>query len=367
MRTARRLALLVCAVLPVARPARAQDSQLGIAALGTPGREESVRARTTGGAFAAFDPTSALAEAALAEIHSLTSSASTGTSYRQVQATGLTTWLRDTRYPLVSVGGPLTTRLYFGGGFSTYLDRTYAVVTRDSVMLRGTSEPYTDHITSTGGVSDVRLAAAVRVGKSLALGVGLHLLTGSTQETATRRFDDTTSYATVVLKGAPRYDGVGVSGSALVTLTSRLSLIGFARSDGHLSHYTGDTLTARTTLPSTVGGGLRWTPAPSARLAASVMWRSWSRTSANAFNTVSWSAGLELGGAAPLRLGVRGGQLPFGPGTSAPTELGVSAGTGRSFAKGRGFLDVGVERLARDAPGLAERVWTVLVGITVRP
>src|SRR6266511_365118 len=86
------------------------------------------------------------------------------------------------------------------------------------------------------------------------------------------------------------------------------------------------------------------------------------------FNTLSWSAGAELGGGpTPIRFGVRGGQLPFGPGTSAPTEVGVAAGTGRAFSAGRAVLDIGIERLQRKGGGLDERVWTFLVGLTVRP
>src|ERR1051325_7329366 len=64
--------------------------------------------------------------------------------------------------------------------------------------------------------------------------------------------------------------------------------------------------------------------------------------------------------------GSRGGQLPFGIG-KAPTEVGYSAGLGRSFSQGRGRLDVGIERLQRKGTGLTERVWTLLLGLTVRP
>ena len=65
-------------------------------------------------------------------------------------------------------------------------------------------------------------------------------------------------------------------------------------------------------------------------------------------------------------LGARGGQLPFGVGKT-PTEVGYSAGLGRQFSGGRGRLDLGLERLQRSGTGLTERVWTFLLGLTVRP
>src|SRR5207247_10545916 len=57
----------------------AQDSQFGIRGLGTPGRFETVRARSTGGAFGPFDPMSPLAEASLADLPQLAATALGGT------------------------------------------------------------------------------------------------------------------------------------------------------------------------------------------------------------------------------------------------------------------------------------------------
>jgi hypothetical protein len=123
-----------------------------------------------------------------------------------------------------------------------------------------------------------------------------------------------------------------------------------------------------TELPRMVGGGVLFAPSPSARFAASAAWRSWSRAGPGAFDTWSWSAGGEFGSARmPIRFGARGGQLPVGPGTTAPTEFAASAGTGRALAQGRALIDLGLERLERRGSGLTERVWTVLVGLTVRP
>jgi hypothetical protein len=87
----------------------------------------------------------------------------------------------------------------------------------------------------------------------------------------------------------------------------------------------------------------------------------------NAHDTFNWSAGAEIGSpGSPFRIGARGGQLPFGV-NGAPTEIGYSAGLGRQFSGGRGRLDVGVEWLERKGTGLTEQVWTLLLGVTVRP
>ena len=194
----------------------------------------------------------------------------------------------------------------------------------------------------------------------------MHLLAGSTRETAARRFDDTT-YHLVQQTAEVRYDGVGVSASALVGLAPGLSLAGWARSDTRLRAKVGETTTAETDLPRMVGGGVRFAPSPTVRVAATAAWRSWSHAGPGSFNTWSWSAGAELGLTAPIRFGLRGGQMPFGSGTTAPTEFAVAAGTGRVFAEGRGRLEVGLERLERSGAGLKEHVWTILVGMTIRP
>ena len=347
--------------------AAAQDSQFGIRGLGTPGRGESVRSRSTGGAFGPFDPLSPLTEAGLADVPQLTATAMQSASYRDAEIAGTITALRGTRFPLLNVAGRVHRRLAIAAGFTTYLDRSWDVTLRDSVALRGTLERYTDEVTSDGSIADLRLAAASRLSRRLAIGAGLHLLAGSTRETAERRFDDTT-FHTVQQLAEVRYSGMGVSGSLLLGVAPGLSVIGWARADNRLRATVADTTSAETDLPRMAGGGMLFSPSASVRFGGSVAWRGWARAGAGAFDTWSWSAGAEIGGGRmPFRFGVRGGQLPFGPGTIAPTEFAAAAGSGRAFAQGRALLDVGVERLQRRGGGLTERVWTALVGLTVRP
>src|SRR2546421_5902283 len=230
----------------------AQDSQFGIRGLGTPGRWESVRARSSGGAFAPFDALSPLMEAPLADIRQLKATAAGGTAHRDAQLGDPVTKLRATRFPLMGVAGRVAPRLVISGGFATYLDRSWDVTLRDSTVLRGELERYRDEITSDGSVGDIRLAAASRLSRRLAIGAGIHILAGSTRMTAERRFDDSTFHAGgEVAEG--RYDGVGGSGSVLIGVAPGVAIAGWGRAGNPLRAPGGDS-TPALTRPPPLGG-----------------------------------------------------------------------------------------------------------------
>lgn len=344
-----------------------QDSPFGINGLGTPGRFESARARATGGAFAAFDPLSALTDASIAGLGRLTAIATGTTSYLSDDLGGASASRRASRFPLFQVGGPAWSRVVLAAGVSTYLDRTFHVEIEDTITLAGSRQAITDNLSGDGGVTDIRVVAARRFGR-LTLGAGLHLLSGSTRFQFVRNFTDTSSYGDVAQTGEVAYRGSGGSASAILTVGRQLELAGFWRIDSRLRSEENGEKVATNDLPTTYGGAIRWRPAPEAAVAASVTYRGWaSAADSNAYNTTGWSAGAEFGRTVPLRVGVRGGTLPFGPGGRAPRETAFAAGTGRVFAGGRGIIDVTVERLRRTGAGLTETAWTVLFGVAVRP
>ncbi|MFN2570735.1 MAG: hypothetical protein ABR537_03840 [Gemmatimonadales bacterium] len=364
--------LLGAALLLAAQPNRvaAQDSQFGISGLGTPGKWESVRARSAGGAFAPFDGFSPLLDASLADVRRMSASVTSGTSWRTLENGGPNASLRGTRFPALVIAGPLTSRVVLGGGFTTYLDRSFGIVTQDTIDLRGTPQPFTDVVTSDGAVTDLRLAGAARLHRRLAIGVGLHVLTGSSRVVATRHFADTANFRASSARQEVAYEGRGGSVSALFDVNSDLRIAGWLRADSKLRADVNGRTAADNSLPLSYGAGVAWRPGGQAAVAATVAWRNWAGGATpgpNAHNTFNWSLGTELGTpSSPFRFGVRGGQLAFGVGKT-PTEVGFSAGLGRQFSAGRGRLDLGVERLERKGTGLTERVWTLLLGLTVRP
>lgn len=361
--------LVVALTIPAA--AAAQDSEFGIRGLGTPSHWESASARMTAGAFAAFDELSALADASLAFQTRLTATANSATSRRSVDLGAGSASITATRFPLFQVSGPVYRRFVIGGGYTSYLDQTYRVLNRDTIVIRGDSQVVVDELRGDGGVSDLRLAVATEVGGGghLFLGAGIHGLVGSTRVLAARVFADTSAYRSYSQQGEIRYEGLGGSVSAIASLFDRLMLAVYARSDGKLTGSLDPNITVTRDLPYTLGAAARLELAAKLRLAGGVTYRNWSVSAdSNAYDVLNWSVGAEVGNPTlPLRFGVRGGQLPFGPGGVAPKEIGGAAGTGFAFAKGHARLDLGVEYLERTGGRLRETVWTTFAGLTVRP
>lgn len=366
MRTVRAAALVFTALAATGRVA-GQDSPLSIHGLGIPGRFESVRARATGGGFAAFDQLSALSEAPTAGVTRLTATAVGASTFLKDDFDGVTGSRRTGRFPLFQVLGSLGHGIVVGGGFTTYLDRSYHVTIADTITLGGSGQAVSDALASDGGVTDVRFVVARRWGR-LALGAGYHLLTGSTRVSAVRTFTDTSTYRGVTQSDEIAYHGAGYSASALLALPG-VWITGFWRTDTKLTSEVAGATVAVNDLPRAVGGGIRWQPAPDVAFAGSVIRRTWADAAdSNAYNTTTWSAGADIRvGGVPMRFGVRGGDLPFGPGGQAPSEVAVAVGSGLTLSQGRGVIDFALERLRRRSVGLTETGWTALVGLTLRP
>jgi hypothetical protein len=347
----------------------AQDSQFGIQGLGTPGKQESVRSRSAGGAFAAFDAFSPLMDANLADVRRLSGSMTTATSWRNVPGDSGEVTLRGTRFPALVIAGPIMRRLTIGGGFATYLDRSYGITSQDTLIIRGDTVATRDQITNDGGVTDARVAMGIRIGRALAIGGGIHMLTGSSRIIARRVFTDSSNYRPTTSRDEVAYQGMGGSVSALLDVGRDLRLAGWYRTDSKLHAKLGGRTVAENDLPVSYGGAFLWSPGNQAVLAGSARWASWSVAGpgVHAHDTFNWSFGAEVGSvSSPFRFGVRGGQMPFGA-NGAPTEAGISAGLGRQFANGRGRIDLGIERLQRKDDRLTEKVWTFMLGVTVRP
>ncbi len=373
------LAVLILLAMPAA--AAAQSSQLSARGLGQPGRWLSTRSTATGGAFGMFDPGSSVNPASLGEAHTLTVSFMGLQDFRNVENPSGTASLRDNRFPLVSVAGPTRRMpLVLGLSYSNYADRDFSFATVDTLDPRGTPVEVFDTLSSRGGISDFRIAGAYRLSRTT-LGGGFHILTGSNRLESRRSFQQGT-YLPLTEKAEVSYGGIGASVGLIHQMGSRLSVALLARTDGHLDVDRDSARVGELDLPYTLGMAARIQLSSQLALAGQGVYRTWSATNSDLLatgavgsdNTIDLSFGGEILSdirrptRGPIRFGGHYATLPFllelG---QQPTEVGVSAGSGMSFAQDRGGIDLALEYLWRSAGEFKERVFQLSIGVAVRP
>jgi hypothetical protein len=380
--------VLLAALLLVPAVLQGQSSQFGVNGLGIPGREMSARALATGGSFALYDPASAINPAALAEYGRFNATFTILQNYRSSQGPQQQASGRDTRFPLMAVGGLVPkTRLALGLSFATYADRDYTLSVPDTVDFRGAPLPINDSLVSNGGLSDLRLGAAYRLA-GWEIGAGMQIITGSARLSLTRSFGDTL-YRPVNQKAEISYAGVGAAIGLARPLGRRLALAAFLRLDGHANVERDSTDVGTVDLPVSFGGALRWRPSARLDLAGSVMTSRWGTADddirtlggAGSRNTVDIGLGGELlrdpraPERKPIRFGAHFRTLPFPVTTGAqPKEYGLSVGTGFIVARDRsssvptGLLNFTLDKVWRSAEGgYSESAWLFAAGVTLRP
>jgi hypothetical protein len=376
----RALLALLLASAPVG--AAAQSSQFGVRGLGMPGRSLSTSAFGAGGAFGLFDPGSGLNPAALGRVTALAAGLSSLQDFRHVENPAGTGSLRETRFPYVSVAGPI--RKYpgvVGISFSNYTSRDFTLATADTLVLRDVLVPVSDTFSARGGLSDLRFAGAYRVQETWIFGGSFHVITGSNRLRFRRSFADS-AYESARQSSELSYAGVGVALGVIRNFGPAFSVAATVRSDGHLNVDRDSARVSTIDLPYTFGLGLRWRPAAKLDLASQLMVKTWSAANSDLLaqggtgsdNTFEVSLGGEFTPdprrptRRPLRFGAHYGTLPFvlvqG---EQPHEFGLSLGTGIRFAQERAGIDLGLEHVWRSAGAHSERAFLLNVGMTVRP
>jgi len=228
----------------------------------------------------------------------------------------------------------------------------------------------------------LRLAAGYRKGKTVALGIGVHFITGSNRFTLSRVFSDS-AFTPVRQRSELAYNAFGFSVGGVYHPMEPLLLTAVVRHDGTMN-VDRDSVQAYTfALPWTFAGGAQYQLGRRGTINAEISYTSWSAANAElvanggmgAENTLDASLGAELTtssqqpGKLPLRVGIRARQLPF-PLTvgQQPTEFSVAAGSGGRFAKGHAAFDLALQRLWRKADGgFSEDAWILTVGLTLKP
>jgi len=375
------LAVATAAALAGASRAAAQDSVFGIRGLGFLDRSLSAYSAAMGGALAPVDGASAVNPASLAVWHGTAGWAVGAGSFHSFDGGSGSTTLSATRFPLLGVAGAVGPRIVLGATVSDYLDRNWSVSRAGIDTLRGAPVATQDETRSVGGISDLRLAMAYRM-RGVVLGVGLHVLTGSTQTSVSRQFPVDSAYLPFTQQQVSSYRGVGISFGALASPVHSVLAGVSVRLNGRLRAASPDSV-MHIGMPVEVNGGASWVPVTGLLVAGTVGYAGWS-AAAGALTAAGrggsrdvWSGGIGAevtflrfaGKPLALRGGVRWRQLPF-PADSAGTRLGeraVTGGLGFDTAGGRATVDVGLDIGSRTAGDLVEHFTTAYVGLTIRP
>ena len=373
--------------------AGAQASQFGIRGLGLPTRGLSARALSLGGSSGMFDGESSVNPAALITLASSTALFTSSGAWTSSTNPLATQSLRDTRFPQILLGGPIPGKpLAIGVSYSMYTDRDFTVVSDGVAAPRGVNVIVHDTLSSRGGIDDLRLGVAWRLGAGFAIGGGFHFITGSNR-LSTRRYWEDTTYRSPVESTELSYKSTGISLGALWQPVRQVQVAGTFRRDARLSIDRDSTGVGQLQLPSapvgtvelptTISGGIRFAPSTRFALTGSVISRNWSvadsglkaQGAPGARNTFEINGGLEFyrdsrrANKYPLRFGFRSATLPFLlESTPQPKETAISFGTGRRFAADRGGFDIALQRVWRSqGSGYTESAWIVTIGLSVRP
>ncbi len=367
----------------VALPLHAQSSLFGVRGLGQPGRPLSVGTRATGGSFGLFDGESDLNPAALVGLRAVSAGLVATPSWRHWETPAGSASLRETRFPLIHLGGPVpNTRLGLGIAIGSYADRDFKLASVDTVMLRGVPVEAFDTLQSLGGLNEVRFAAGYQLSAGTAIGVGVHWITGSSRMRARRTFSDSL-FIPVAQTAELSYQGAGFSLGLTQQVGPRAQVALLVRSDTRASVDLDSASAYTVDLPWTFAAGAQLHPSPRLTVAASGQLRTWSGANSDllaqgglgAMNTLELNFGAEYlrnrraPYSLPIRAGVRYAQLPFPltPGVR-PHEFGISAGTGTRFAQDRAAVDLALEQTWRsDGQGFKERAFTLIFGLSIRP
>lgn len=355
----------------------------GARGLGLPGRPLTARAQAMGGTLGLFDGESDLNPAALVNLNAVSAGFVTAPTWRRWEGPAGPATLRDTRFPLATVVGPIPgTHLGVGVSVGSYGGRDFRLASSDSITLRGQAIEVHDTLTSIGGLGQIRIAAGWSVGPGTNVGVAGYRITGSSRLDARRTFSDTT-YLGVRQTSELSYSGWGAAIGISQSVGSAVHVGLVLRSDGHVNVDRDSARVYSVDLPYAIYAGAAFRVSGRLTVVASGSFRSWSSANADlvrqggvgARDMTEVAIGAEYLRnarrplALPLRVGLRYSTLPFPiEAGGRPTQVSLSAGTGARFANERASLDVALEQTwRREGSAYRERALSLILGLSVRP
>ena len=354
------------------------QGSLAVQGYGYPTGQLSAAALGGGGAGAELDPASPINPATVASgaRYSIYSQVEPETRRTELGAARVSA--RVVRFPIFSATGAIGP-VAFGASFSTFLDRTFSNAYADSQVVAGTLLPSTLGAASNGAMTDARFAVAMQVLPQVQVGAALHAIVGENRLAFGRSFPDSSGVGSVEQASVMNYGGRAVSLGIVAAPHKSLVIGASLRTSGPLTVRQDEVPLAEARVPARLGLGASFVGIPNTALSARIERVRWSQMDAlgtaamSTFDATEIGAGLEVAGpkvagiASLVRLGVRDRTLPFGVGTSVVDERVLAGGLGIPLSRGRGQVDLAVQRAARRTDGATERAWLVSLGFGIRP
>jgi len=233
---------------------------------------------------------------------------------------------------------------------------------------------------STGGISDVRLAASYSFGTRFHVGAGVHFFPGENRILIGRDFDSTLKAGSFSQATTLTYSGTALSVGFVATPILHLNFGGSARFGQAMNVRLGDSTTLGSgKIPTRFGASLAYDG-----ITGSVFSLRWSNerwsdlrglgsSSLPLHDVTELAGGVEVAGpkisGVPIgvRVGWRQRDLPFSAGPTVVKEQGYTDGLGIPLGNGRVALDLGVQFARRTQGELSEKGTIVSVGFSIRP
>lgn len=370
----------LAAALFLSATAHAQGT-LGALGFGYPVNGMSTRASGTAGAFGEIDPLSPINPAAIGGVRNTVLSAQAEPEHRRLTLGSVTERTASQRIPLLAVIFPARGGVAVALSARGFLDRSYTTTTSGTAIIDGNTLDTREQLTMRGSIGDLRAAVGWQVGSWVRLGVGGHIFTGENSAERARTFADTLRFGSTLDSSKVTYIGTAISLGAEVRLFKGLSAAASYRAGNSLEARIRDTTRAEGSVPSRLGGVLRYDGIPGSTFVVGFEQVQWSSMQPMASSRTTAADALNLHGGAevagprlrgvPLlfRVGYARNQLPFSTTAAQVQETRVSGGLGLPIAREQASLDFSIQRANRTLAGApaSESAWLLGIGLQIRP
>lgn len=371
------LVAALTAAAAVTSSAQAQGS-ISLQGYGYPTGQLSSAAAGFGGAIAEIDAASPINPAAISTPLRFSIYLQFEPEFRRTTANETGVSSNAMRFPLFMGTGSFN-RFTGSLSFSTLLDRSWSNVYSDSQVVGGTLYPSTLSASSSGAMNDVRFALAYHVNPIVQVGIAYHAITGENRLHFGRSFPDSTGIGSVSQSSSMSYAGNAVSIGTMLHPVDGLLIGASVRKGGALDVEQDGSNLADADVPARFGASIAWFGIPGTTMSLRYEKTAWSdmaslgTDSMSTFDATDIGAGLDFSGptiggtSSVIRLGVRDRNLPFGWNGNKVDERSYSGGVGVPLGRGRGHVDLTLQRVMREAGAIKERSWLVTLGLGIRP